>query len=98
MTGDKLPADEAQRIGLIWKCVDDAAFAEEVATTAARMAAMPTAALVATRAAMDAAMHLSFADALSHEGALQSQLSAAHDYLEGVAAFMAKRPAVFTDR
>ncbi len=25
MTGDKLPAEEAQRIGLIWQCVDDTA-------------------------------------------------------------------------
>ena len=98
MTGDKLPADEAQRMGMIWKCVDDATFADEVSATAARLAAMPTAALVATRAAMDAAMHLGYADALSHEGAMQSKLSAAHDYLEGVAAFMAKRPAVFSDR
>ena len=54
MTGDKLPADEAQRIGLIWKCVDDVAFAAEVAATAERLAAMPVAALVATRAAIDA--------------------------------------------
>ena len=43
-------------------------------------------------------MHLSYADALSHEGQWQSRLSASHDYLEGVAAFMAKRPATFTDR
>jgi 2-(1,2-epoxy-1,2-dihydrophenyl)acetyl-CoA isomerase len=98
MTGEKLPADEAQRIGLIWKCVDDAAFADEVAGTAARLAAMPVAALVATRAAIDAAMQLDLADALSHEGRLQSRLSAAHDYREGVAAFMAKRAAVFGDR
>jgi len=98
MTGDKLPADEAQRIGLIWKCVDDAAFADEVRALAERLAAMPVAALAATRAAIDAAMHLSYADALSHEGQWQSKLSASHDYLEGVAAFIAKRPAVFSDR
>jgi 2-(1,2-epoxy-1,2-dihydrophenyl)acetyl-CoA isomerase len=98
MTGDKLPAEHAQAIGLIWKCVDDALFADEVSATAARLAALPTKALVATRAAMDAAMHLSYADALSHEGAMQSALSASHDYLEGVAAFMAKRPAAFSDR
>lgn len=98
MTGDKLPADEAQRMGLIWKCVDDAAFSDEVGAIAARLAAMPTAALVATRAALDAAMHLSYADALGQESAWQTKLSAAPDYLEGVAAFMAKRPAVFTDR
>ena len=98
LTGDKLPAEEAQRIGLIWKCVDDAAFAEEVRTLAERMAAMPVAALAATRAAMDAAMHLGYAEALSEEGRVQSGLSASHDYLEGVAAFLAKRPATFTDR
>jgi 2-(1,2-epoxy-1,2-dihydrophenyl)acetyl-CoA isomerase len=65
---------------------------------AARLAAMPIKALVATRAAIDTAMHLSFADALSHEGRCQSTLSASHDCLEGIAAFMAKRPAIFTDR
>jgi 2-(1,2-epoxy-1,2-dihydrophenyl)acetyl-CoA isomerase len=98
MTGDKLSAEAAQQMGLIWKCVDDAAFADEVTTTAARLTAMPVAALVATRAAIDAAMDLGFADALSAEGRWQSRLSASHDYLEGVAAFMAKRPATFSDR
>ncbi|HKX40026.1 MAG TPA: enoyl-CoA hydratase-related protein [Burkholderiaceae bacterium] len=98
MTGDKLSADDAKAMGLIWKVVDDAAFVDEIATTAARMAAMPVAALAATRAAIDSAMTMDHADALSQEGRLQSRLSAAHDYLEGVAAFMAKRPAVFSDR
>ena len=98
MTGDKLSAEDAARLGLIWKCVDDAAFAEEVRAIAERLAAMPVAALVATRAAIDAAMQLSYADALGAEGQWQSRLSASHDYLEGVAAFMAKRPPVFSDR
>ncbi len=98
LTGDKLPAEQAQAMGLIWKCVDDALFADEVASLAARLAAMPVKGLVATRAAIDAAMHLDYAAALSNEGRWQSRLSAAPDYLEGVAAFMAKRPAVFTDR
>jgi 2-(1,2-epoxy-1,2-dihydrophenyl)acetyl-CoA isomerase len=97
MTGDKLPAEEAQRIGLIWKCVDDTAFAAEVSATAERLAAMPVAALAATRAALDQAMHLGYAEALDNEGRWQSRLSASHDYLEGVAAFIAKRPATFTD-
>jgi 2-(1,2-epoxy-1,2-dihydrophenyl)acetyl-CoA isomerase len=98
MLGDKLAAEDAERLGLIWKCVDDAAFAEEVRSTAARLAAMPTRALVATRNAIDAAQDLAFGDALSHEAGLQRTLGAAHDYLEGVAAFMAKRPARFSDR
>ncbi len=59
---------------------------------------MRVAGLAANRAAIDAAVGMSYADALSNERRLQSQLSAAHDYIEGVAAFMAKRPATFTDR
>ena len=98
MLGDKLPAEDAARIGLIWKCVDDAAFAAEVGALATRLALMPTRALVAVRLAIDASQGLDFGAAVSHEGALQRELGAAHDYLEGVAAFMAKRPAVFTDR
>jgi 2-(1,2-epoxy-1,2-dihydrophenyl)acetyl-CoA isomerase len=98
MTGDKLPAEEAERIGLIWKCVADGAFAAEVATTAARLAAMPTKALVATRSVIDDSMRRDLEAALSLEGEWQSELSAAPDYLEGVAAFLAKRPAVFRDR
>jgi len=98
MTGDKLSAEAAVQMGLIWQCVDDAEFAGVVAATAARLAAMPIRALVATRSAMDAAMRLDYAQALGEEGRWQSELSASRDYLEGVAAFMAKRPAVFTDR
>ncbi|MGZ5217691.1 MAG: enoyl-CoA hydratase-related protein [Caldimonas sp.] len=98
MLGDKLPAEDAERIGLIWKCVDDAAFDAEVRAVAERIVTMPTRALVATRAAIDAAQQLDFAAALSHEAGLQSGLGAARDYLEGVAAFMAKRPPVFSDR
>lgn len=98
MLGDKLPAEQAQQLGLIWKCVDDAALADEVSTLAARLAAMPTKALVATREAMDAAMSLGYADALGAEASHQSRLGSSQDYLEGVAAFMGKRAPVFSDR
>jgi 2-(1,2-epoxy-1,2-dihydrophenyl)acetyl-CoA isomerase len=98
MLGDKLAAEDAERIGLIWKCIDDAAFESEVRALAARLASMPTRALAATRAAIDAAQGLDFGAALGNEGDHQRVLGASHDYLEGVAAFMAKRPAVFSDR
>ena len=98
MTGDKLPAEQAQQMGMIWRCVDDVMFVAEVNAVAARLAAMPVKALAATRATIDASMHLGFAEALSMEGEWQSRLSAAPDHLEGVAAFIAKRPAVFSDR
>ena len=98
MLGDKLPAPEAERIGLIWKCVDDEALAGDAAALALRLAALPTQALVSTRNAIDRAQEQSFEQALDDEAALQSRLGKAHDYLEGVAAFGAKRAPKFTDR
>jgi len=98
MTGDKLPAEEAERIGLIWKCVDDAVLMDTVAALAQRLALMPSRALVATRRALDTAMPLDFAAAITLEAEAQRELGRAHDFAEGVAAFFAKRPAVFKDR
>jgi 2-(1,2-epoxy-1,2-dihydrophenyl)acetyl-CoA isomerase len=98
MTGDKLPAEDAERMGLIWKCVDDAALMDEALALAKRLAAMPTAALAATRRVIDDAMALDYAAALSHEAAVQRNMGAAHDAKEGIAAFLAKRAPTFTDR
>jgi 2-(1,2-epoxy-1,2-dihydrophenyl)acetyl-CoA isomerase len=99
MLGDKLSAEEAQRIGLIWRCVDDdAALMSEALALAERLAAMPVKALAETRAAIDAASGMDYAAALAAEARLQTRLGVAHDYVEGVSAFMAKRKPVFTDR
>jgi 2-(1,2-epoxy-1,2-dihydrophenyl)acetyl-CoA isomerase len=98
MTGDKLPADEAQRIGLIWQCVDDAALMDTALALANKLAAMPTKALAETRAAIDEAMDLEFADALSMEAQRQDRLGRAHDAREGIAAFIGKRAPKFSDR
>lgn len=98
LTGDRLSAAEAHRMGLIWQCVPDAQLMETAVQLAQRLASLPTAALVATRRALDEAQHLSLEAALVREGELQSTLSAAHDYQEGVQAFLAKRAPVFRDR
>ena len=98
MTGDKLAAEEAERIGLIWQCVDDAALAETVAALAEKLSRMPSRALAETRRVLDAAAPMDLGDALALEAAAQRDLGAAHDFAEGVAAFLARRPPVFRDR
>ena len=98
MTGDKLPADEAQRIGLIWQCVDDAALMDSAMALATKLASMPSKALAETRRALDSAAMLDYPQALALEASMQRELGRAPDFAEGVAAFLAKRAAVFSDR
>jgi 2-(1,2-epoxy-1,2-dihydrophenyl)acetyl-CoA isomerase len=98
MLGDKLPAEQAQQMGLIWQCVPDAELAAQAQALAERLAGLPTRALAATRQVMDACGEMNMDQALVAEATLQGQLGSAHDYLEGVGAFMQKRTPVFTDR
>jgi 2-(1,2-epoxy-1,2-dihydrophenyl)acetyl-CoA isomerase len=98
MTGDKLPAEQAERMGLIWQCVEDAMLMETAHGLAARLATMPTKALVETRRALDDAGGLDLDAALQREGELQRTLGRSHDYLEGAAAFLQKRSPTFKDR
>ena len=98
MTGDKLPAEEAERMGLIWKCVDDAALMDSAQALAERLALMPVRALAETRRVIDAAMPMDFGDALAQEANTQRELGRTADFAEGVAAFFAKRAPLFKDR
>lgn len=94
LTGDKLPATQARDWGLIWDVADDPLAA--AITLAQRLAAMPTQALVATRALLHGAQTRSLEDHLPVERDTQSALGATHDYIEGVMAFLEKRAPKFT--
>lgn len=98
LTGEPLSAEQAERWGLIWKVVDDDALIAEATALAARFAAGPTRGLAETkRLIRQSALH-SLADELDLERDAMRDLGTSADYQEGVAAFMAKRPPVFTGR
>jgi 2-(1,2-epoxy-1,2-dihydrophenyl)acetyl-CoA isomerase len=93
MTGDKLSAAQAKEWGLIWDVADDAVQAS--LSMASRMAVMPTKALIETRHLLRSAITNTYKEQLDLERDVQSQLGRTHDYIEGVSAFLQKRPAVF---
>ena len=98
LLGDRLGAEDAERWGLIWKCVDDGAFADEVETLVQHFAQAPTRGLAAIKRALHASPSNSLEAQLALERDLQRELGYSDDYREGVAAFLAKRPPRFTGR
>jgi 2-(1,2-epoxy-1,2-dihydrophenyl)acetyl-CoA isomerase len=94
LTGDKLSATQARDWGMIWDIADDP-LASAMAM-AERLATMPTKALVATRQLLRSASTHSLDAHLDVERDTQSAMGATHDYIEGVSAFLQKRPAAFT--
>ena len=93
MTGDKLPAQQAREWGLIWDVADDCVAA--ALTLGARLAQMPTKALVATRHLLRDGATRTLDQQLDAERDAQSAMGRTHDYIEGVMAFREKRPAQF---
>ena len=54
LLGERIAAERAEQWGMIWRCVDDDQLSNEALALARRLAARPTAAVVATRALLDA--------------------------------------------
>ena len=98
LTGEPVAAETAERWGLIWKCIEDADLMAEAETLAARFAAGPTQGLAATKQALRTSGLRTLDAALDHERDLMRRLGGSADYREGVAAFIGKRPPVFTGR
>lgn len=91
MLGERLTAEQAERWGMIWKCVDDAQLLEEAQTLARHLAAQPTYGLALIKRAFNATWHNSLDAQLDLERDLQRLAGHSDDYHEGVAAFKAKR-------
>jgi 2-(1,2-epoxy-1,2-dihydrophenyl)acetyl-CoA isomerase len=96
LLGDKLTAEQAEQWGLIWKCVDDAEFASTVDAMLEHLSQAPTRGLAAVKRALHASAGNTLEQQTTLERDVQRDLGRSHDYREGVAAFLAKRPPIFT--
>ncbi|CAJ94651.1 Enoyl-CoA hydratase/carnithine racemase [Cupriavidus necator] len=95
---EKIDAEEAQRIGLVWKVHADDALQDEAGKLARHLATMPTMAYGMIKEALNQSFDNDLAAQLEVEATLQSRASRSDDCKEGVAAFMEKRKPQFKGR
>jgi 2-(1,2-epoxy-1,2-dihydrophenyl)acetyl-CoA isomerase len=98
MLAEKLPATDAERMGLIWKAIDDDKLMIEATAMCKHLATQPTRALGLMKQAIYAAGGNSLSEQLDLERDLQRKAGGSPDYREGVTAFLEKRKPVFTGR
>jgi len=91
MLGDKVSADEAEKLGMIYKVFDDDTFVEESVRIANTLAQLPTKGLALTKRALNESFKNTLEEQLQEEELLQERAAATHDFKEGINAFLEKR-------
>ena len=91
MLGDKISAEEAQKMGMIYKMIPLENFESDVNTLALKLANMPTKALGLIKELFNNSMTNDLESQLALESKLQIEAAQSNDYAEGVAAFIEKR-------
>jgi len=96
--GDRVGAEEAEKMGMIYKVLPLETFAEDSLKLAERLAKMPTKGLALTKRLFNESMTNDLESQLALEGKLQIEASETEDYSEGVNAFLEKRKPNFSGR
>lgn len=91
MLGDKIKAEEAERMGMIYQAVEDDALMDTALKLATRLSKMATKGLGLTKRALNASFTNSLEEQLALESDLQTIAGQSYDYNEGVTAFLEKR-------
>lgn len=98
MLGEKVPAHTAQEWGMVHKVVPEADLLQAARDLAIKFATGPTHALSSIRKLLTASASNNFSGQLQAEAMAQRAASQSADCVEGVTAFIQKRPANFTGR
>ena len=95
MLGEKIHGEEAERIGLIYKCVEDDALESEAQALAERLAGGPTLSLGLMKKTMRDGLQADLGSTLAAEAVAQRKAGGTQDAMEGAMAFLQKRKADF---
>lgn len=95
MLGDKVSAEEAEKIGMIYKILPLESFESDVNDLALKLANMPTKALGMIKELFNKSMTNDLEAQLALESKLQIEAAQTEDYAEGVTAFVEKRKPEF---
>ena len=96
MLGEKVPAPKALDWGLINRVVADDELNDDAEALLGRLASGPTRSYAATKRLLNRRLYAGLAEQLEAEADAQREQGHPADYLEGVLAFVQKRPANFT--
>ncbi len=94
--GERLPAARALAWGLVNRVVPDAELETEVGALAARLVAGPPGSYAAIKQTINDQLYSRLEQQIDGEAVLQQERARSADFMEGVRAFMEKRPASFT--
>ena len=98
LLGERVPAPKALEWGLITRVVPDSELTAEVDALADRLATGPTRSYAATKRQLNAWQFSRMAEQLELEATLQQEMVGTDDFVEGVSAFVQKRPPSFQGR
>ena len=93
--GDKVMAEDAEKMGMIYKAVADENLQEEAMKIAQTLAKMPTKGIGLTKRLLNQSFNNTLTEQLAMENEIQNIAGSTYDYNEGVNAFLEKRPANF---
>ena len=91
MTGEPITAEDAHKIGMIYKYVDDDKFDDEINLFSKKISKMPTKGLGLTKRLLNSSFNNNLEEQLTDELNAQIIAGKTNDYNEGVNAFLAKR-------
>ncbi len=91
MLGEKVPAPEAERCGMVYKVFPDETFVENSMLIAVYLSKMPTKGLAYTKQVLYMSYTNTFEEQLHDEDIFQQKAAMTKDYAEGVKAFLEKR-------